>query len=187
MVHGACSSSGCYAMTDQGMAEIYPIVQHALAGGQRSFQVQAFPFRMTAKTMARNRNNENFAFWKTLKVGYDAFELAKSQPKVSICGGGYVFNTEFEGGEPADPLAMCPAAVALPDPSLVAGIQAEQSKIDALVASGYASETGSYLDGGMHESFRSILERQGAKKLAARTSRTKYPVSRPEAALADPH
>jgi murein L,D-transpeptidase YafK len=187
MVHGACSSSGCYAMTDQGMAEIYPIVQHALAGGQRSFQVQAFPFRMTAKNMARNRNNENFAFWKTLKVGYDAFELAKSQPKVSVCGGRYVFNTEFEGGEPADPLAMCPAAIALPDPSLVAGIQAEQSKIDALVASGYASDTGSYLDGGMHESFRSILERQGAKKLAARTSRTKYPVSRPEAALADPH
>ena len=32
-----------------------------------------------------------------------------------------------------------------------------------------------------------LLKQQGAKGMAARISRTKYPVSRPDAALADPY
>ena len=38
MVHGACSSSGCFALTDQGVAEIYAVAREALKGGQSSFQ-----------------------------------------------------------------------------------------------------------------------------------------------------
>ncbi|MGL4974103.1 MAG: L,D-transpeptidase family protein, partial [Bosea sp. (in: a-proteobacteria)] len=53
MVHGACTSSGCFAMTDDGVSEIYAIAREAFAGGQRSFQVQALPFRMTPENMAR--------------------------------------------------------------------------------------------------------------------------------------
>ena len=43
MVHGACSSRGCYSMTDENIQEIYTLGRLAFQGGQRDFQVQAFP------------------------------------------------------------------------------------------------------------------------------------------------
>ncbi len=46
MIHGDCSSSGCYAMTDQQISEIYALARDSLLG-RPSFQVQAYPFRMT--------------------------------------------------------------------------------------------------------------------------------------------
>ncbi len=66
MVHGACSSSGCYAMTDQGVGEIYAVVARALSGGQERFQVQAYPFRMTAENMAEHRGDPSRSFWRTM-------------------------------------------------------------------------------------------------------------------------
>ena len=187
MVHGACSSSGCYAMTDQGVGEIYSIVQKALEGGQQRFQVQAYPFRMTTQNMAKHRGDPNMPFWRTLKEGYDAFAFTRQQPKVSICGGRYVFNRDFAGGEPSDPLAQCPATAEGGDNALMAKIGAEQKKLDAAFAGATPVSSFAYSDGGMHPSFRTLLKQQGAKGMAARISRTKYPVSRPEAALADPY
>lgn len=186
MVHGACSSSGCYAVTDQQVGEIYAIVQKSLASGQRSFQVQAYPFRMTAKNMALHRNDGNMPFWHTLKEGYDSFELSRKQPKVSVCGRRYVFNQEFEGGEPADPLAACPASVSTDGPDLMARLQAEKGRVETAMAATGPVPVNAYVDGGMHPSFRTLLQRNGAERLAARVSGTKYPISRPEAALADP-
>ena len=49
MVHGQCTSSGCYAMTDAQIEEVYALARDAFAGGQKAFQFQAFPFRMTAR------------------------------------------------------------------------------------------------------------------------------------------
>src|SRR5262249_25541760 len=39
MIHGDCSSSGCYAMTDEQIGEIYSLARDALLG-RPSFQVQ---------------------------------------------------------------------------------------------------------------------------------------------------
>ncbi|KAF1855741.1 hypothetical protein Lal_00000043 [Lupinus albus] len=86
MIHGACSSSGCYSMTDEQILEIYAFARDAFKGGQTSVQLEAFPFRMTAENMARHRNNENMEFWKMLKVGYDQFEITKRPPDVNVCG-----------------------------------------------------------------------------------------------------
>lgn len=187
MVHGACSSSGCYAMTDQGVGEIYSVVQRALAGGQGTFQVQAYPFRMTAENMAKHRGDPNFDFWKNIKQGYDIFEATKRQPKVSACGRRYVFNTDFADGEPSDPLAACPAAISTPDAGLVARLQSEDAKLAGMMTNQTSAPLAAYVDGGMHPSFRALLEKNGAEKLAAKISGTKYPISRPEAALADPY
>jgi len=187
MVHGACSSSGCYAMTDEGVAEIYAVVREALKGGQSSFQVQAFPFRMTPQNMAKYRGDPNFAFWTDLKRGYDFFEVTRQQPKVSYCGRRYVFNTEFEGGEPSDPLAACPPAVNEMSPMIASRTQADLKAAELLASNGTALSAHAYVDGGMHPRFRKLLERNGEESLARRTSLTKVPVSRPSAALADPH
>ncbi|MCV9960483.1 murein L,D-transpeptidase [Pararhizobium sp. BT-229] len=188
MVHGACSSAGCYAMTDQGVGEIYAIVQRALSGGQDKFQVQAFPFRMTASNMAAHRGDPNMSFWRTLKEGYDAFDVTHHQPKVSVCSSRYVFNREFEGGEPTDPLAACPAVTNQLEPQAMAKIEAEDRKLDTAITGSLpeATSMSAYVDGGMHPSFRELLKKKGAKGLAASISGTKYPISRPEAALADP-
>ena len=38
MVHGDCTSSGCYAMTDGVIEEIFSLAREALVGGQARFQ-----------------------------------------------------------------------------------------------------------------------------------------------------
>ena len=92
MVHGDCSSRGCYAMTDEQIQEIYSLARESFFGGQKAFQLEAFPFRMTAMNMAKHRNNPNFAFWKMLKQGYDHFEATRQEPKVAVCEKRYVFD-----------------------------------------------------------------------------------------------
>jgi len=107
MVHGGCSSAGCYSMTDDQIEEIYAFARDAFKGGQRSFQVQALPFRMTDENMARYRSDPNIAFWKNLKEGYDYFEANKVPPVVGVCEKRYAFNA----GTNLDPTGPCPPSV----------------------------------------------------------------------------
>jgi len=108
MVHGDCSSAGCYSMTDEYIEEIYALAREAFRGGQKAFQVQAFPFRMTAENMARKVNHPKFEFWKMLKEGSDHFEVTNRQPKVDVCEKRYVFNRIVEEGEEFDASLQCP-------------------------------------------------------------------------------
>ena len=47
MIHGDCSSRGCYAMTDEEIGEIYSLARESFLGGQKEVQLQAYPFHMT--------------------------------------------------------------------------------------------------------------------------------------------
>jgi murein L,D-transpeptidase YafK len=118
MVHGDCSSAGCYAMTDDQMGEIYALGREAFFGGQRAFQVQAYPFHMTAANLARHRNNPSLAFWRMIKQGNDLFEVTRQEPKIDVCDKHYVFDAEPPPGSTAplsfNPKGRCPAYV-LPD------------------------------------------------------------------------
>ena len=97
MIHGACSSSGCYSMTDEQMQEIFALSRDAYKGGQQAIQLQALPFRMTAENMARHKNSPNIDFWNMLKPGYDQFEITKRPPEVNICEKKYVFSQQTDG------------------------------------------------------------------------------------------
>jgi murein L,D-transpeptidase YafK len=108
MVHGACSSAGCYSMTDDRVAEIYALARDAFKGGQKAFQIQAYPFHLTPENMFRHRDSSNFEFWKMLKVGYDQFEITKRPPLVEVCGGKYRFNVKAETGRKFSSRASCP-------------------------------------------------------------------------------
>ena len=108
MVHGDCSSSGCYAVTDESIAEIYALARESFKGGNSSFQVQAFPFRMTPGNIARHASNANVDFWKNIKEGYDLFELTKTPPVWDVCGRKYVFNAVAKSGQPLDAVSACP-------------------------------------------------------------------------------
>lgn len=92
MVHGDCLSIGCYAMTDKGIDEIYPIVEAALQKGQHEVLVQAFPFRMTGKALAEKARHRWASFWANLKEGYDLFEQTRQPPSAMVCSGRYTFN-----------------------------------------------------------------------------------------------
>jgi len=110
MVHGDCSSRGCYSMTDEQISEIYALGRDAFFGGQKSFQVQAYPFRMTAHNLAKHRNNPHLAFWKMLKKGNDHFEVSGLEPKVNVCEKRYVFDAASPTGRPLSfsPAGKCP-------------------------------------------------------------------------------
>ena len=43
MVHGVCSSAGCFSMTDEQVDDIYAIARDAFRGGQREIQLQSYP------------------------------------------------------------------------------------------------------------------------------------------------
>ncbi|MBE1207359.1 L,D-transpeptidase family protein [Aminobacter carboxidus] len=133
MVHGACSSSGCFSMTDAQIEEIYAFARDAFKGGQTEFQVQSYPFRMTPANMARYRKDPNYQFWAMLKEGYDHFEITKVPPKVDVCEKRYVFNQIPEAGTAFNPTGACPA-VTQPQ-ALQTAYQAYKSKYDAAFAS----------------------------------------------------
>lgn len=108
MVHGACSSAGCYSMTDEQVLEIFAFARDAFKGGQKYFTVQAYPFRMTAENMARHRDHKSFKFWNMVKEGYDHFEITKQPPLVEVCDRKYVFNQIAEDDQRFRANAACP-------------------------------------------------------------------------------
>ena len=67
MVHGICSSAGCFSMTDEQIAEIYAIAREAFDGGQREIQIQSYPFHMTAENLAKYRLDPNIAFLEAVE------------------------------------------------------------------------------------------------------------------------
>jgi murein L,D-transpeptidase YafK len=189
MVHGACSSAGCFAMTDHGAAEIYALAREAFDGGQQSFQVQALPFRMVPQNLAVHRGNPNMPFWQNLKEGSDHFEATRQEPTVAACGYRYVFNVRT-----MDPAARFDAAAPCPtyevDPELSQVVAAKQDRdhamTAALVASGTPAISFAYVDGGMHAAYRTLLKSIGPDRLSRMTS-SDVEVSRPEAVLAAPY
>ena len=129
MVHGACSSSGCYSMTDEDAGEIFSLARDSFRGGQTSFQIQAMPFRMTAENLARHRDDPNMPFWRMLKVGADNFDLTLRPPKVDVCDKRYVFNADAAAGASFSASAPCPQ-YSMPE-ALTAALAKKQVQDDA--------------------------------------------------------
>src|ERR1700730_3426544 len=162
MVHGDCSSRGCYAMTDEQIAEIYAVAREAFFGGQRAFQVQAYPFRMTPINMAKHRNNPNMPFWKMLKQGYDHFEVTHHEPKVDVCERRYVFDANpVRGPVSFSPAGTCPG-YKVPE-EIVAAVKDKQRKDEfqtaELIRQGApVAPVRTGTDGGMHPVFVTALQ-----------------------------
>jgi murein L,D-transpeptidase YafK len=159
MIHGDCSSSGCYAMTDEQISEIYSLARDSL-GGRPSFQVQAYPFRLTPANLARHRTNPSLAFWKMLKIGNDHFETTHLEPKVDVCNRSYVFDAQPppNSRNPLvfNPTEKCPAFVVNPKIALAAQEKqrADELEYAQLVQDDVpAAPVYSGLDGGMNKAF----------------------------------
>jgi murein L,D-transpeptidase YafK len=160
MVHGDCSSRGCYAMTDEQIAEIYSLGRESFFGGQKAFQLQAYPFRMTPVNMAKHRTNPNMAFWKMIKEGYDHFEVTRQEPKVDFCERKYIFDAAKAPDAKRDPVfdasAKCPAYVIPED--IASAVRERQQQDEAVYAKLVAKGTpvarmNTGIDGGMNKIF----------------------------------
>jgi murein L,D-transpeptidase YafK len=171
MIHGNCASVGCYAMTDEQIAEIYSLARESFFGGQRSFQVQAYPFRMTPLNMARHCSSPHLAFWKELKRGYDHFEATRKEPKVAVCEKHYVFDAQSSGK--FNPVGRCPAyevpqqiASAVDDKQ-----HRDQVEITRIVRRGIpAAPTTTVREGDMNPTFLSALSSHDGPATAIRTA-----------------
>lgn len=86
LIHGGCSSTGCFAMTDPVQEEIYDLAIAALASGQERFQVHIFPFRMTEANLIQHAAHDWAHTWADLKPAYDSFERTNIPPRVVLCG-----------------------------------------------------------------------------------------------------
>lgn len=147
MVHGTCSSRGCYAMTNEQMDEIYAVMREAFQGGQKTVQFQSYPFRMTAENLAKFRNDPNMPFWKNLKEGSDRFEVTKREMAVNYCGTRYTFGANDAPG--------CGETITDPDAAAVAAkAREDETKVASLIAGGYSAIRMSYSDGDQNIFFR---------------------------------
>ena len=160
MVHGACSSMGCFSMTDKQIAEIYAIAREGFSGGQKSIQMQSLPFRMTAENLAKHRLDPNIGFWKQLKQGSDHFEVARQEPKVGVCNKHYVFDAQSSGsGQQLDANGICPPMAQ--DPDLMREVAAKETRDDQavaeLVGKGVKAVRVLYADGGQHPDFARLI------------------------------
>jgi murein L,D-transpeptidase YafK len=166
MIHGDCSSRGCYAMTNEQIEEIYGLARDSFLGGQRAFQIQAYPFHMTALNMAKHRNSPHMAFWRNLKQGNDHFMLSGTQPTVNVCERRYVFNAETPGNASTplkfSPAGHCPAYTV---DKYLADAVAEKTATDEAEFTKLAKHTPTVpvrtgRDGGMHPTFLAKVTRQ---------------------------
>jgi murein L,D-transpeptidase YafK len=166
MVHGDCSSRGCYSMTDEQISEIYALGRDAFFGGQNSFQVQAYPFRMTAKNLAKHRTNPHLAFWKMLKKGNDHFEVTRLEPKVNVCEKRYVFDAQPPAGATRalsfSPSGKCPAYEVPEEIATAVREKEQQDEVQFAALSRRGTPTApvrTNADGGMHPVFVEAVKR----------------------------
>ncbi len=90
MIHGGCQSTGCYAMTDNSMDEIFRYVEAALINRQNKIDISIYPFRMTVRNMQLYHFSGNYAFWRQLQSGYNRFAARQTPPVVSVIHGQYI-------------------------------------------------------------------------------------------------
>jgi murein L,D-transpeptidase YafK len=163
MVHGACTSMGCFSMTDEQIADIYALMREAFDGGQQSVQMQSMPFRMTAENLVRYRADDHMPFWRNLKEGSDHFEVTKTPPVVAACGKKYIFNPE--GGGNYSPAAACPPFSVSPRIADAVSTKNQQDmvKVADLIRAGQPAVKRVYADGDQHESFNSGISKRNGR------------------------
>ena len=115
LIHGGCSSVGCFAMTNPVMDEIHNLTDAAIDGGQEHVPVHVFPFRMTDENMTANAASPWIGFWSNLKEGYDAFEQLHKPIAVSVCDGRYHFDRVDRASEAGSLKACVPTLTGIHD------------------------------------------------------------------------
>lgn len=98
-IHGECVSSGCLAIGNEQIKELYIYLLEALNCGQEEIELSIFPALLNDENFNRLkgkycRDQDKLALWSDLKKGYDLFEKYKVPPVVKFCSDGSHLVTE---------------------------------------------------------------------------------------------
>jgi len=93
-IHGNCVTVGCIPLTDDKIKEVYVLGVEARNYGQNKTPVNIYPFKMTDENMKKYSAQfpAQLSFWKTLQLGYLAFDKNKAAVNVKEIKGKYVLN-----------------------------------------------------------------------------------------------
>jgi len=86
-IHGNCESSGCIAITDERIKELFVYCIEAYNSGQKDISITIFPAQLNDSNYARltkgySKNKDKTSLWADLKKSYDLFNCTKVPPTV---------------------------------------------------------------------------------------------------------
>jgi len=89
MLHGACASIGCVAITDDLIEEVYLAAAEAHAASRQPVNVHIFPTRLDAAGLAGLKRRHAgkpalLSFWANLQPGFEHFERHRSLPAIKV-------------------------------------------------------------------------------------------------------
>ena len=92
-IHGECESSGCIAITNEKISELYVYCIEAYNCGQEKIELTIFPSKLSDSTYSGlktsyNKDKDKISLWADLKKSYDIFEKTKIPPVVKFLPGG---------------------------------------------------------------------------------------------------
>ena len=92
-IHGECESSGCIAITNEKISELYVYCIEAYNCGQEKIELTIFPSKLSDSTYSGlktsyNKDKDKISLWADLKKSYDIFEKTKIPPIVKFLPGG---------------------------------------------------------------------------------------------------
>ena len=88
-IHGACISSGCLAITNDRIKELFVYCIEAYNSGQEEINITIFPARMDDKSFADlnykyGKYKDCISLWADLKKSWDLFEQNKIPPIIKF-------------------------------------------------------------------------------------------------------
>ena len=95
MVHGKACSIGCFAIGDEGIEEVYGLVEEALKKGQAKVAIHIYPFIPTEGTFLWAANSPHLPFWQFLAQTWHYTEQTGLVPSIEMEGKSLYFK---EGG-----------------------------------------------------------------------------------------
>lgn len=92
-IHGGCESSGCIAVNDEKIKELFVYCIEAYNSGQQRIEMTIFPAQLTDATYARltkgyGKNKDFVSLWSDLKKSYDLFNQTHNPPSVTFLSDG---------------------------------------------------------------------------------------------------
>lgn len=88
-IHGECISSGCIAITNDRIKELYVYCIEAYNSGQEQIDLIIYPAQLTDSvysmlTAKYSKKKDNISLWADLKKSYDLFNSKKIPPTVKF-------------------------------------------------------------------------------------------------------
>jgi len=89
LIHGGCSSRGCFAIKNGPMGELFSLVTLSARGGETEIPIHIFPFRFERVKWVAHKEKKWDEFWRDLQPVYDYFNKYRVLPAITVCAKGY--------------------------------------------------------------------------------------------------